>query len=177
MRAVSRLLLSFAFVCSLATVSPAKAQQHRSLYPQIPWGDNRQPCWDQAARYQGVDPWLLYAIAKVESQFNPAAVNRANKNGSVDTGMMQINSIHWPRLRRYGIEPTALSNACASTYIGAWVLADAQRRYGKTWKAIAAYNVGSLDTPARTRAGWSYANRVYNAYYALAGRQLVAYGQ
>lgn len=177
MFAFSRLLASAVLGFSLlGFASVTNAQSHRSLYPQIPWSDNRQPCWDQAARYHGVDPWLLYSIAKVESQFNPSAVNRANRNGTVDTGLMQINSIHWPRLRQYGIEPTALTNACASTYIGAWVLADAQRRYGKTWKAIAAYNVGSLNTPGRTKTGWKYANKVYEAYHSLAGRRMVASG-
>ena len=176
---ISRLLarISVLFLVLLGVCNVAHAQSHRAMYPQIPWTDNRQPCWDQAARYHGVDPWLLYAIAKVESQFNPSAVNRANRNGTVDTGMMQINSIHWPRLRQYGIEPTALTNACASTYIGAWVLADAQRRYGRTWKAIAAYNVGSLNTPARAKTGWNYANKVYAAYYSLAGRRALAYGR
>lgn len=155
----------------LCASTQAFAQTHQTLYPQIPWSNDRQPCWDAAARYHGVDPWLLYAIAKVESGFDPAAINRANRNGSVDTGLMQINSIHYSRLRQFGIEPSALTNACASTFIGAWVLADGQRRYGKTWKAIAAYNVGSLNTPGRTKTGWKYANKVYAAYAKLTGQQ------
>ncbi len=137
---------------------------HAGLYPSIPWTNNNQPCWDQAAAYHRVDPWLLYSIAYVESRYNPTAVNRANRNGTVDTGLMQVNSVHWPDLRKYGIEPTALYNACASTYIGAWVLAQKQRRYGNTWEAIAAYNVGSIDTPARRAVGLKYARKVYEAY-------------
>lgn len=169
MRASLRLVSTlFLLLCAL-TALPAMGQAHQSLYPHLPWNDNNRPCWDEAARYHGVDPWLLYSIAKVESEFNPRAVNRANKNGSVDTGLMQINSVHWDRLRRYGIEPSsALHNACASTYIGAWVLADAQRRYGKTWKAVAAYNVGSLSNEARTKIGWRYASKVYATYDTLA---------
>jgi hypothetical protein len=34
------------------------------------------------------------AIAKCESNFNPTAINTANKNGSWDYGLFQINSIH-----------------------------------------------------------------------------------
>lgn len=154
-------------------ISSANAQNHVGLYPNIPWNNNMQQCWDAAARYHGVDPWLLYAIAKVESEYNPYAVNQANSNGTVDTGLMQINSIHWPTLRQYGIEPSALKNACASTYIGAWILARNQRRYGNSWKAIAAYNVGSVETPRRAQVGYKYAAKVYRTYEELTrGRQV-----
>lgn len=40
------------------------------------------------------EPDIMLAIAKAESQLNPHAINRANRNGSVDTGIFQINSIH-----------------------------------------------------------------------------------
>lgn len=159
-------LLMTCLIFGLGT-SSAQAQSHVGLYPNIPWNNNSQPCWDAAATYHHVDPWLLYAIAKVESGYNPYAVNKANRNGTVDTGLMQINSIHWPTLRRYGIEPSALTNACASTFIGAWILAQNQRRYGNSWQAIAAYNVGSLNTPKRTQIGYAYASKVYKTYELL----------
>ena len=173
MRAHLRPAIAAIFLLLICLLAPlgASAQAHKNLYPQLPWNDNYRPCWDEAARYHGVDPWLLYSIAKVESSYNPMAVNKANRNGSVDTGLMQINSVHWERLRRYGIEPSALHNACASTYIGAWVLADAQRRYGKSWKAVAAYNVGSLNNEARTKIGWRYASKVYATYESLVRSQ------
>ena len=154
----------------LAAPAQAAGAAHEHRYPAIPWGDSQRPCWDQAAAYHKVDPWLLYAIAKVESSFNANAVNAGNRNGSIDTGLMQINSVHWPTLRRYGIEPSALKNACASTYIAAWVLASTQRRYGNSWEAIAAYNVGSVDTPERRRNGLIYARKVYAAYESLTRR-------
>lgn len=40
------------------------------------------------------EPDIMLAIAKAESKLNPHAINRANRNGSVDTGIFQINSIH-----------------------------------------------------------------------------------
>ena len=143
---------------------------------RIPWENGRTPCWDAAGAYHGIDPWLLYSIGYVESRHNPNAVNASNRNGTRDVGMMQINSIWGPELRRHGVPNEALFNACASTYIGAWILAKNIKRYGYTWEAIAAYNVGSLNTPARQRIGRNYALKVYEAYDKLSrerGRQLV----
>lgn len=136
-----------------------------------------QVCWDQAAAYHGVDPWLLYAIAYTESTHNPNAVSRPNRNGTYDIGLMQINSVHIPTLRAHGIDPSSLKNACASTYIGAWVLSSKIRRYGYTWQAIAAYNVGSLDTPARIRVGQAYAKKVYSNYDRLVAGATKSQGQ
>ena len=43
-------------------------------------------CWDQAAQRYGVPAPLLMAIARVESDLNPHAVNRVNgqRNASFD---------------------------------------------------------------------------------------------
>lgn len=141
---------------------------------RIPWENNNVPCWEAAGTYQGIDPWLLYAMASVESSHNPAAINRANSNGTYDVGMMQINSIHFPMLRKYGIKETELMNGCVSTYVGAWILAEKIRKYGYTWEAIAAYNVGSLTTPGRINTGKKYATKVMTAYQKLVARNQVA---
>ena len=140
----------------------------------IPLPQGKVPCWDEAARYHGLDPWLLYAVAYVESGHNPVVISRANRNGTYDIGLMQINSVWLPQLRRYGITQETLKNACASTYVGAWVMAGNIRRYGYTWEAIAAYNVGSLNTPARRRIGQAYAQKVYQAHAALTQRHVAA---
>ncbi len=137
---------------------------------RIPWENGSQPCWEDAARYHGIDPWLLYAIGYTESRHNPQAVNGTNKNRTRDMGLMQINSSWLPTLRQYGISESNLFNACASTYIGAWIMAKNFKRYGYSWEAIAAYNVGSLNTPARQRIGRAYAERVYANYAVLTRR-------
>ena len=54
-------------------------------------------CWDKAAQYYHVDPYLLYAIANVESGMNPYAVGQ-NRDGTRDVGLMQINSSHFTAL-------------------------------------------------------------------------------
>ena len=129
-----------------------------------------QPCWDEAARYHGLDPWLLYAVAYTESTHNPGIISRPNRNGTYDIGLMQINSIWLPELRKYGITQQTLMNACASTYVGAWIMSKNIKRYGYTWKAIAAYNVGSVEDPRRYQIGYRYASKVYAHYDVFARR-------
>ena len=97
------------------------------------------PCLSAAARYHGVNPWVLKAILKVESNFNPRALNR-NTNGSVDVGMGQINSIHFGRLARFGVAPADLMDGCVATYVAAWHLASQLRIHGNTWYGVAAYH-------------------------------------
>jgi soluble lytic murein transglycosylase-like protein len=38
-----------------------------ALMTMVLSGGATSACWDAAARVYGVDPWLLYGIAKVES--------------------------------------------------------------------------------------------------------------
>lgn len=147
-----------------AAGSPVTSEPRIDRAPE--WREEAAPCWEAAGTYHGVDPWLLYAIAYVESRHNPQAVG-INTNGTRDLGIMQINSSWLPELRRWGVPDTAWKNACASNYIGAWILASNFRRYGQSWQAIAAYNVGSVDTPRRFELGLAYARKVYATHAAL----------
>jgi soluble lytic murein transglycosylase-like protein len=96
------------------------------------------PFIEASERYK-VDAWLLYAIAKHESGLNPYAVNR-NKNGSVDVGVMQINSIHFPTLAKLGIPKESLWNPETNIQVGAWVLAQCIQKHGYTTNALNCYN-------------------------------------
>lgn len=96
-------------------------------------------CYEQAGAYQGVNPLILRAIVWFESKGNPDAVHR-NADGSVDIGQAQINSIHFNELRRNGVPPGALRNACVNVYVAAWMLKQKMLRHGNTWRAIGAYH-------------------------------------
>lgn len=111
-------------------------------------------CWEEAGARYNINPYLLYAIAKTESGLNPAAVNR-NKNGSYDIGMMQINSLWLPELRKSGLEEKHLYDPCTSIHVGAWILAQNMRRLGNSWEAVGAYNAGKPDLRLK------YALKVY----------------
>jgi soluble lytic murein transglycosylase-like protein len=121
-----------------------------------------QACWEEAGARYGVNPYMLYAIARTESQLNPLARSKPNANGSYDIGLMQINSAWLPMLRRYGIEESQLYDACTSIQVGAWILAQNMRKLGNSWDAVGAYNAAN---PGRRLA---YALKVYRNLPAAA---------
>jgi soluble lytic murein transglycosylase-like protein len=99
----------------------------------------RADCFDEAARYQKVNPLILRAIAWQESHNRPDALHK-NTNGSTDYGLMQINSIHLPTLSQYGISTGTLMEPCKNVYIAAWHLRQKMNKYGNTWQAVGAYH-------------------------------------
>ncbi|MGU7816467.1 transglycosylase SLT domain-containing protein [Burkholderia sp. AW49-1] len=113
-------------------------------------------CLDDAATFQKVSVSLLRGIAQVESGMNPNAVN-TNTNGTVDIGLMQINSTWLPTLAREGISRESLFDACTNAYVGAWILSQNIRQLGANWNAIGAYNSASPDKRL------AYARKVYDA--------------
>ena len=113
-------------------------------------------CFEQAAVYHYVNPRILRAIARVESGFNPGIIHR-NANGTVDVGIMQINSSWYRTLGAYGIRPAHLLDPCVNIFVGAWILSGDIREYGNTWRAIGKYNA------AGDRAGAVYAQKIYRA--------------
>lgn len=117
-------------------------------------------CYDTAAARHDLSADLLRAIACVESNFDPYAVNH-NRNGSADYGVMQINSLWLRELSKFGIERDHLWDACTNIHVGAWVLAQKIQTAGYTWRAIGAYNAGLSDTPLRERLRYEYAEKVY----------------
>lgn len=119
--------------------------------PSFGWAD----CLDDAAMFHQVSPVLLRGIAQHESGMRASAVNR-NANGSEDIGLMQINTVHLPRLARFGITRQALFEPCTNAYIGAWILRENLDRYGPTWDAVGAYNAASPDKRLK------YINRIYS---------------
>ena len=96
----------------------------------------------EAGKKYGIDPQLLWAIAKTESQLNPNALNQNNKNGSYDIGIMQINSIHLNELwTKYGISEDDLYNPRLNIHIGAKILKDCLNKYDNNLiNGITCYN-------------------------------------
>jgi len=113
----------------------------------------RADCIDDAAARHQVNALVLRAIGWQESRLQPAAAGR-NANGSIDLGAFQINSVHLPELRRYGVDRTALADGCVSAEVAAWHYRHQVELHGPGWHAVGAYH---SQTPAR--AAW-YANQI-----------------
>lgn len=80
-------------------------------------------CFKDAARDYVLNPMVLVAIVKVES--NGKAVSTLNTNGTVDHGIAQINTASWGRhvQERYGISTQALlTSNCQSVRVMAYAL-------------------------------------------------------
>lgn len=122
-------------------------------------------CWDTAAHHYHVDPYLLFAIAKVESGMNPNAVGW-NRDGSRDVGLMQINSSHFRELQRQGInESRLIAEPCTSIMVGASILSSMIKVYGYNWEAVGAYNAGLKKENYSQRM--VYARKVWNKYQKI----------
>lgn len=136
------------------------AQEHHASPP--PSADaGMQNCIAPAARHHQVNPQLLRAILKLESNLNPRAVGR-NANGTLDVDIGQINSRHFPLLAAHGIQPGHLLDPCIGSYVAAWHLSRVIAVHGNTWEAVARYHSA---TP--------YFNRRYRI---LLNNELVAAG-
>lgn len=111
-------------------------------------------CWEEIGNRYNINPYLLAAIAKTESNFKANAVRR-NKNGTRDIGVMQINSLWLPELAKYGISEDHLFDPCVNIAVGAWILRQRQASYGNTWEAVGTYHSKTPDFK------WNYAGKVY----------------
>lgn len=115
-------------------------------------------CFEQAAQRYQLNPHILRAIAHTESRFNPMAMSPANKNGSYDIGIMQINSSWLPTLARYQISAAQLTDACTNIHVGAWILRSNINTFGNNHQALARYNSPNPLHQAR------YLNKIASSY-------------
>lgn len=124
-------------------------------------------CYEEAGNAYSINPLLLESIAGVESGFNPGAVNR-NTDGSIDMGLMQINSSWIPSL---GLDPGRLfSDPCYNVTAGARILKGCIDKYGYTWEAVGCYN--ALNRQKRVGYSW----KVFNTLKAESRRQSITQG-
>lgn len=97
-------------------------------------------CFDDAAEYHTVNPWILRAIAAQGSHFNAAMTHPLNRDGTRDHGMTVINDVHLPELAPCGVTAVDLRDGCKSVFISGWHLQKMINKFGNNWAAVGAYN-------------------------------------
>lgn len=117
-------------------------------------------CVVQASHQYYVPVPLILSILKAEN--GRAGMANPNKNGTVDYGPMQINSIWVKRVEPYGYTAYDLQyNACANVQVGTWILAQAIADGKDFWGGVADYHSHSYYENQR------YGSRVSQYYYSL----------
>ncbi|SON51623.1 lytic transglycosylase domain-containing protein [Vibrio tapetis] len=125
-------------------------------------------CFDEAGNHYNVSPDLLRAIATVESNLNPNAINE-NKNNvgevvSRDYGLMQINSIWFDKLSDFNVNDQNVYDPCFNVSLGAWVLSANFASHGYNWNSVGAYNAGFSKRTETARK--IYIQKVQSVYYS-----------
>lgn len=103
------------------------------------FGMSYDPIFEKAGRDFGIESSLLKRIAMIESSLNPSAINQ-NKNGTVDIGLMQINSMHLKRLGKVGVTRQSLLDPEVNVYVAALLLSSHIRKRGYNLEAIGCYH-------------------------------------
>lgn len=129
--------------------------------------------YEEVGKLFDVPPWLLYGIAKVESNLNPFAINHRGKayhfktyreaanflkkvGGNVDVGLGQINCAIWKSTLR--VECSDLLNPWLNLSAMAFVL---KRLMKKQKKDVSFWNVVARYHSSNRVRGRRYAWRVY----------------
>ncbi|EKS5494719.1 lytic transglycosylase domain-containing protein [Escherichia coli] len=129
-------------------------------------------CFNEAGTMFRIEPNLIKAIALVESNLKKDSIgkNRDKKNNikSLDYGLMQINQMHIPILKKRGIikdERDLLDNPCLNIKIGTEILYKHFSRCGMTWQCLGTYNAGFAMDNQKKRL--QYAQKIYIVYTRL----------
>ncbi|CDS97069.1 MULTISPECIES: lytic transglycosylase domain-containing protein [Vibrio] len=134
-----------------------------SVFPSVGYSF----CFDEAGQHYNVAPALLRAIAQVESSLDPNAYNEnKNKKGQVtsrDFGLMQINSIWFPRLAEFNVNKANIYKPCFNVSLGAWVLSSNFSSHGYNWNSVGAYNAGFSKRTENARK--IYIQKVQSVYF------------
>lgn len=115
------------FILMLVTLSLcAKPSDYEEYYQKV-------------GSHYNIPPLLLKNIVRIESGGNPNAI-RKNDNGTKDYGLMQINSIHFSRLRQWGINENNIMNPQINIFVGGWLLSEHIKDRGFNLQAIGNYH-------------------------------------
>ncbi|WP_244075103.1 lytic transglycosylase domain-containing protein [Escherichia coli] len=129
-------------------------------------------CFNEAGTMFRIEPNLIKAIALVESNLKKDSIgkniDKKNNIKSFDYGLMQINQMHIPMVKKRGIikdERDLLDNPCLNIKIGTEILYKHFSRCGMTWQCLGTYNAGFAMDNQKKRL--QYAQKIYIVYTRL----------
>lgn len=112
--------------------------------------------FEAQGKAHGLDPNLLRAIAKTETNFIPKFVNGPSVSSAGAVGLMQI----MPAVaKHYGFTPKEMFDPSKAIAVAARLLADMKKELGNgaTFeRLIASYNAGTPRIKARGIFNWEY---------------------
>ncbi len=96
-------------------------------------------CINQAAIAYHVPATLILSVLAIEG--GAVGLASANKNGTVDYGPMQINSIWLSKIRLYGYTSHQLQyDPCVNVKVGAWILSQNIANASTAWRGVGSYH-------------------------------------
>jgi soluble lytic murein transglycosylase-like protein len=107
-------------------------------------GEIAEPILANADQFD-IPPSLAFALCWGESRFNPLAVNRANRNRTIDRGLFQLNNESFPKLRE-----ADFFNPAVNAYYGMAHLRWCLDSGGSVVAGLAMYNAGTNRVNAGT---------------------------
>lgn len=139
---------------------------HKTGGGKIPtnWKSGSEPynsMFHAASTKYGVPMELLQAVAWRESKFDPNANNAGlNKNGTYDSGIMQLNSKMGPQFNYADTKNLNTYDPNASIDVAARYLSSLHDQTGSWTSAVAAYNQGLGSLRANGVANQGYVNDI-----------------
>lgn len=134
----------------LLAVTPARGQALDTLFdaPCERYGVPKQLALAIATKESAMRPWALNIqgrTVQASSREQALEVSRAAMAAglSFDIGVMQVNS-QW--LRRYRLPLESVLDQPGNIQVGVWILGQAIKQHGLTWRAVAAYHTPGVDT-------------------------------
>lgn len=123
------------------------------------------PCAQTYADFYDVPVVIMAAVREQEGGWPGAEIK--NRNGTVDLGLMQINSAWFEPgnpvdLNARGItQERVRDNACLNVAISAWILNRYHHKMGYDWgRTLAAYNAGPGNWEAGVDYAWQVSRRI-----------------
>jgi soluble lytic murein transglycosylase-like protein len=96
-------------------------------------------CITQAAAQYHIPATMIVSVLKVEG--GKVGTASKNKNGTIDYGPMQINSIWLKKIKPYGVSAHDLQyNPCVNINVGTWILAKKIANNKAVWKGVGGYH-------------------------------------